>query len=179
VTVAEARFRCRPRAGHQTATGLTRTGAGSGRGMVRGMKWRRLWPAGGAGGGRCGGIVAGRGHSSRDAAPLKSALCGFDPHRGHQPKCVVLRLTSGTGDCSSPGERTGREHVVTDQGADLPPRASAAQPMARATGHGWRDRRRSRVSAGPGRSAAERSPGSSDHTPLGACRAGYGGGLRL
>ena len=34
-------------------------------------------------GGRTGGTVTGRGHSGRNAAPLKSAQCGFDPHRGH------------------------------------------------------------------------------------------------
>jgi len=56
------------------------------RGMVRGMKSRRPWPASRAGGGRCGGIVAGRGHSRRDAASLKSAECGFDPQRGHCPE---------------------------------------------------------------------------------------------
>jgi hypothetical protein len=59
------------------------------RGMVRGMKSRRPWPASGAGGGRCGGIVAGRGHSGRDAASLKSAQCGFDPHRGHLRKLAL------------------------------------------------------------------------------------------
>ena len=84
--------------GRRTGVPAGRFGGTGGRGVTWFVaEMRSTVTSGGAGGGRCGGIVAGRGHSGRNAAPFKSAQFGFDPHRGPGPARAVPLGCRGCG----------------------------------------------------------------------------------